>query len=87
LRNNIFFGAAHATQTKQTNSPSLNGIGSSDHSIQVVSALCLRQHGRQDWKLKVMLMICNPEMLSGKNFKVYSILYWISYKLELLNKE
>jgi len=58
LRNNNYFGAAYATQTKQTNSPSLKSIGASDQSIQVVSALCLRRHGRQDWKINIMLMNC-----------------------------
>jgi len=67
LRNNIFFGAVYATQTKQTNSPSLNGIGAFDQRIQVVPALRLRRYGRQDWKLNIMLMNRNPEMPSGKN--------------------
>jgi len=72
------FGAAHATHTQQTNSPSLNGTGAYDQSIKVVSALSLRRHGRQDWKINIMLMNCNLVLLSGENFKC------IKYFIELV---
>jgi len=78
LRNNIFFGSVHATQTQQTISPSHNGIGACDQSIQEVSALRLRRYGRQNWKINIMLMNCNLELLSGKNFKC------IKYFIELV---
>jgi hypothetical protein len=64
-----FVCAVHATQTQQTNFPSISNIGPCDNITKVVSHLSLRRYVRQDSKINIILLNCNPELQSGKNFK------------------
>ena len=58
-------------QAQQTDGNFHSGIW----SLQQLSGFGLRHCAHRDWKLFVMLLNCNPQLLTGKFLKVYKKIY------------